>query len=245
MLTTMLDSKQKTFVFIFARGGSKGLPRKNVLPIGGFPLIVHSIHTAQALEDIAGIFVSTDCQEIASIAGAAGAEIISRPDELASDTASEWLAWQHAIRWVKAKYGDFDRFLSLPPTAPCRCVSDVKRCLKALNPNVDLVLTMAPSHRSPWFNMVTEDSEGRLELVKSEKAIQRRQDSPSCFDIATVAYAANPTYILKSSSIWEGKVCGIKIKPEHAIDIDNHVDYAIARFLKEQYLPNLEGADNA
>ena len=84
----MFDSKQKTCVFIFARGGSKGLPRKNVLPIGGIPLIVHSIHTAKALSDIEGIFVSTDCQEIASIATAAGAEIINRPKELASDTAS-------------------------------------------------------------------------------------------------------------------------------------------------------------
>ena len=241
----MFDSKQKTCVFIFARGGSKGLPRKNVLPIGGIPLIVHSIHTAKALSDIEGIFVSTDCQEIASIATAAGAEIINRPKELASDTASEWLAWQHAIRWVQAKYGDFDCFLSLPPTAPCRCVSDVKRCLNALNPDVDLVLTMTPSHRNPWFNMVIEDSEGCLELVKSDATIDRRQDAPSCFDIATVAYAAHPTYILNSSSLWEGKVCGVQIKSEHAIDIDNHIDYAIARFLKEQYLPTLQRIDNA
>ncbi len=216
-----------------------------MLSIGGLPLVVHSIHVAQALGDIEGIFVSTDCKEIASIAAAAGAEIINRPYELASDTAPEWLAWQHAIDWVQDKYGDFDCFLSLPPTAPCRRVIDVKRCLEALNPNVDLVLTMTPSHRSPWFNMVTEDADGYLKLVKTEAAIQRRQDAPSCFDIATVAYAAHPNYILKASSLWEGIVCGVEIRSEYAIDIDTHMDYAIARFLKEQYLPNLEEMDNA
>lgn len=240
----MFDSKRKTCVFIFARGGSKGLPRKNLLPICGFPLVVHSIHTAQSLGDIERVFVSTDCQEISSIAAAAGAEIINRPYELACDTASEWLAWQHAIRWVQAKYGDFDCFLTLPPTAPCRRVSDVKRCLEALNPNIDLVLTMSPSHRNPWFNMVTEDAEGCLKLVKTEAAIQRRQDAPLCFDIATVAYAAYPAYILKATSLWEGKVCGVKIRSEYAIDIDTHIDYVIARFLKEQYFQTLEGIDN-
>ena len=88
--------------------------------------------------------------------------------------------------------------------------------------------------------MVTEDSKGCLKLVNAGGAIQRRQDAPSCFDIATVAYAAHTTYILKASRIWDGKVCGVQLKSEHAIDIDNHVDYAIARFLKEQYLPTSE-----
>ena len=87
----MVNVKRKTCAFIFARGGSKGVPRKNILPIGGLPLIVHSIKVAQSLENIEGIYVSTDCEEIASIAAAAGAEIINRPIELATDTASEWL----------------------------------------------------------------------------------------------------------------------------------------------------------
>ncbi|MBW0180973.1 MAG: acylneuraminate cytidylyltransferase family protein [Vulcanococcus sp.] len=229
---------RKTCVFVFARGGSKGLPRKNLLPIRGLPLVAHSIRMAQLLGDTEGIYVSTDCREIASIALAAGAEVIERPAELASDTAPEWLAWQHAIRWVEARRGSFDCFLSLPPTAPCRSVADVRRCLDALAPNIDLVLTMTPSHRSPWFNMVIERSDGCLDLVNAGNRIVRRQDSPTCFDITTAAYAAHPAFIMKSSGIWDGKIRGVEIPPERAIDIDTPADFAIARFLKEQYLPD-------
>jgi CMP-N-acetylneuraminic acid synthetase len=238
------NSMRTTCAFIFARGGSKGLPRKNVLPIAGLPLVVHSIRAAELLGNTKGIYVSTDCQEIASLALAAGAEIIERPAELASDRAPEWLAWQHAIQWVQAKYGAFDRFLSLPPTAPCRNVGDLQRCLHALTSDVDLVLTTTPSHRSPWFNMVLERSDGYLELVKSGDSIKRRQDAPACLDIATIAYAAHPAFILAAKGIWEGRIRGVEVPSERAIDIDSPVDYAIARFLKEQYIPELEGPQN-
>lgn len=243
ILTVIINfnSMRKTSAFIFARGGSKGLPRKNLLPIAGLPLIVHSIHAAQLLGSIDGIYVSTDCQEIATIALDAGAVIIDRPAELASDIAPEWLAWQHAIQWVQTRYGLFDRFLSLPPTAPCRNIGDVQRCLDALTTDVDLILTTTPSHRSPWFNMVVETNNGYLELVKSADHIIRRQDVPACFDITTVAYVAHPAFILSAASIWDGRIRGVEIPSERAIDIDTLVDYAIARFLKEQYIPTFVG----
>ena len=88
--------------------------------------------------------------------------------------------------------------------------------------------------------MVVKDNEDCLKLVKSESLINRRQDAPSCFDIATVAYVASPNFVLKSSNLWDGKVRGVNIRSEHAIDIDNAMDFAIARFLKEQYLPSLQ-----
>jgi len=229
-----------TCAFVFARAGSKGLPRKNLLPINGVPMFIHSIRTAQMLGDINGIYVSTDCKEILSLALAEGAEVIDRPVELASDTAPEWLAWQHAIKWVETNHGYFDCFLSLPPTAPCRSVADVRRCIDALTPDVDLVLTMTPSQRSPWFNMVIKRSDECLDLVIPDSAISRRQEASACFDLTTAAYVSRPAFILSSSGIWNGRIRGVEIPPERAIDIDTPVDYAIARFLKEQYLPNLE-----
>ena len=93
----------KTYAFVFARGGSKGLPRKNILPIAGMPMIAHSIKIARNLRGVDHTYVSTDCDEIASIAESYGTEVIHRPAELASDTASEWLAWQHAINFVLKK----------------------------------------------------------------------------------------------------------------------------------------------
>jgi len=208
-------------------------------------MLAHSIRVAQQISEVASIFVSTDCNKIAEIGAAYGAEIIARPEHLASDKAPEWLAWQHAIESAQSRYGAFDRFLSLPPTAPCRSVDDVKRCLDALAPDADLVLTTTPSHRSPWFNMVVQSSNGYLELIKTGDEINRRQDAPACFDLATVAYAARPAFVLGATSIWDGRVRGVEIPPEHAVDIDTPVDYAIARFLKEQYIPTLMEPEDA
>ena len=222
-----------TFAFVFARGGSKGLPRKNILPICGLPLLAHSIKTARELSIVDRIYVSTDCDDIASIALRYGADVIPRPPELATDTASEWLAWQHAINFVIDSGNTFDRFLSLPATAPMRTPQDVQRCLDALHEDIDCVITITPAHRSPWFNMVTADQSLKLRLVRDNPDIKRRQDAPACFDITTLAYVSRPHFILNSSSIWDGTVKGVEVPRRRAIDIDDHLDFSIARFLME------------
>ncbi len=226
-----------TSAFVFARGGSKGLPRKNVLQIAGMPLLAHGIEIARNLKEVDNIYVSTDCEEIASIALQYGAEVIDRPSELASDTASEWLAWQHAIRFVIQNNKSFDRFLSLPATAPMRTTEDVQKCLSSLSEDVDFVITMTPSHRSPWFNMVTADKDRKVKLVAGNGDIKRRQDAPPCFDIATVAYVSRPEFILNSTSIWDGTIVGVEVPRNRAIDIDDELDFAIARFLMEDNEP--------
>jgi CMP-N-acetylneuraminic acid synthetase len=225
----------KTYAFIFARGGSKGLPKKNILPIGGMPMLAHGITIAHALQDVQKVYVSTDCEDIATIAKQYGAEVINRPPELASDAAPEWLAWQHAINFVIHSVGSFDRFLSLPATAPLRKPKDVENCLNALQEGIDMVITMTPSQRSPWFNMVTADSDGRVGLVAGDGDIKRRQDSQACFDMTTVAYVSRPEFILKASSMWDGSVVGVEVPRERSIDIDNDLDFAIARFLMEYH----------
>ena len=208
-------------------------------------MLTHGINIACQIEEISKVFISTDCPKIADIASSYGAEIIIRPAHLASDTAPEWLAWQHAIEHARAEHGNFDRFLSLPPTAPCRCMSDVQRCLNALTSDVDLVLTITAAQRSPWFNMVAKTSTDLLKLVNDGSSIKRRQDAPQCFDVATVAYASRPDFIMSASSIWDGRVRGVEVPYERAIDIDTPADYAIAKFIKEQYIPSVTGQDNA
>ena len=225
----------KTYAFVFARGGSKGLPRKNVLPIAGMPMIAHSIKIARNFRGVDHIYVSTDCDEIASIAESYGAEVIHRPAELASDTASEWLAWQHAINFVLKSGRPFERFLSLPATAPMRNTEDVQRCLNALQDGIDMVITMTPAHRSPWFNMVIADHNSKVKLVLGNGDVKRRQDSQQCFDMATVAYVSRPEFILGSSSIWDGNVVGVDIPRSRSIDIDDELDFSIARFLMEDH----------
>lgn len=222
-----------TSAFIFARGGSKGLPKKNVLPIAGMPMLAHSIKIAHKLRAVDRVYVSTDCDEIASIARQYGAEVIHRPSELASDTAPEWMAWQHAIKFVKQIGEPFDRFLSLPATAPMRTSEDVQKCLNALQEDIDFVITITPAYRSPWFNMVTADKNRKVTLVAGNGEIKRRQDALPCFDIATVAYVSRPEFILKSMSIWDGNVVGVEVPRNRSIDVDDEYDFKIARFLME------------
>tara|TARA_B100001989_G_scaffold223851_1_gene178013 strand:+ start:439 stop:1152 length:714 start_codon:yes stop_codon:yes gene_type:complete len=230
---------KKTFCFIFARGGSKGIPKKNILPISGLPLLVHSINLAKKLDEVDKIFVSTDCPEISEIAFKNNVEVIKRPLNLAQDDSSEWLAWQHAIKYVEKNQQKFDRFLSLPTTAPLRNKNDVQRCLEALDKNVDLVLTMSKANRSPWFNMVTSDESSKVNLIFHDPKINRRQDTPSCYDLTTIAYVSRPEFIMKSSSMWEGNVHGVEIPSERCIDIDNPLDYLVAKFLMENgHIPN-------
>ncbi len=235
----MLVTTSQVVAFVFARGGSKGLPGKNILPIAGIPLLGHSIRSAQSVPQVSQVFVSTDSEEIALVAEEFNATVIQRPPELATDQASEWLAWQHAIRHVNSNYGTFDCFLSLPATAPLRSSQDIQLCLDGLKPGVDAVLTMTPSNRSPWFNMVCSGDDGFLRLVNCEGGHQvvRRQDAPQCFDLTTVAYAIRPDFILSSNSFWDGSVLGVEIPPERSIDIDTPLDFAVARFLMEEWLP--------
>ena len=219
------------YAFIFARGGSKGLPGKNIKPLGGIPLIGHSINLAHKLSDVKKIIVSTDSDEIAAVAESLSVEVIKRPDELASDTASEWLAWQHAIHYLHARGESFEVFLSLPTTSPLRGRTDVEQCLAALDERTDMVVTVTPAARSPYFNMVVRGEDGYSEVVIHDDTIRRRQDAPTTYDMTTVAYVSRPEFILKNSGVFAGKVKSVIVPKERAIDIDDGFDFMVAEAL--------------
>ena len=224
----------KTFAFIFARGGSKGLPGKNIKALGGIPLLAHGIRLAQAMKCVERIFVSTDDAQIAAVAKQFGADVIDRPSVLATDTASEWMAWQHAINHVRAQGLDFDVFLSLPATSPLRKAQDVDNCLEALQADVDVVITVTPSARSPYFNMISTDSTGLAHVVLGTAQFQHRQDVPPVYDITTVAYVARPDFILTHERLFEGRVRPVLIPKERAVDIDDAYDFKMAQALLDK-----------
>jgi CMP-N-acetylneuraminic acid synthetase len=230
--TDIQGPELRTIAFIFARGGSKGVPGKNIKPLDGKPLIAHSIDIARSCAGIETVIVSTDDAAIAAAAREHGAEApFLRPAELATDASPEWLAWRHAIEWVRKDRGDFDVFLSLPPTSPFRNVQDVESCIRALteDPAADIAITVKDAHRSPYFNMVALDSQGYADLViKPTASITRRQDAPAVYDITTVAYAARPSFILKANGIFEGRIKTVKVPPERALDIDTPYDFLLA-----------------
>ena len=220
----------KNFAFIFARGGSKGLPGKNIKMLEGKPLLQYSIETAIASPSVQKIFVSTDDDAIAKVALESGAILIERPLELATDSSPEWLSWRHAIEWVKKHYGNFDGFISLPATSPLRAVEDVEAAIdKRIQMDADICISVTPSNRSPYFNMVKNNKDGFIELVNNSKVdIIRRQDAPEVFDITTVVYVSTPNFILNSYGLFSGKVTSIEVPKSRAVDIDDIYDFNFA-----------------
>lgn len=219
-----------TWAFIFARGGSKGVPRKNVRPLGGLPLIAWSIRCAQACGIFQRIVVSTDDAEIAEVARAHGADVpFMRPAHLALDTTPEWEAWRHAVSTLPG----VDRFVSLPATAPLRSPDDVIAAVRRYQEGAwDTVLAVTPAHRHPSFNMVHLHADGRAHLLMpAGPGIARRQDVPPAYDLTTVVYVTTPRYIMQANGLFDGRVGTIMVPRERAVDIDDEVDFAVAEAL--------------
>ena len=224
---------------ISARGGSKGLPGKNTKLLGGIPLIGRSIQVAKKVSRIDRIIVSTDSEEIAAVAREYGAEVpFMRPAELAKDTSSEWSVWRHAIDYLRNNDTiTVDVLVNLPTTAPLRNVIDVDNCLDEYEKGgVDIVITVTEAHRSPYFNMVSNDNKGYSSVVIPDGKINRRQDSPVVYDMTTVAYVVNPEYVKNSNGIFDGKVRSIEVPIERAIDIDTDLDLKIAECILQAKL---------
>lgn len=220
---------------ICARGGSKGLPGKNLRPLGGRPLIVWAIEQALAVERVRRVIVSTDSDEIAAVARDSGAEVpFSRPPELARDESPERLVWRHALGYLAESEGGYPHaLLVVPPTAPMRAVVDLERCLDEYEKGeADTVITVTDAQRSPYFNMVTASEDGSVSLViPPGTSIARRQDAPVVYDVTTVAYVARPEHVMAKDSIFEGRVRQVYVPRERALDIDTLLDLRIAECL--------------
>jgi CMP-N-acetylneuraminic acid synthetase len=225
----------KAIAFIFARGGSKGLPGKNIRQFSGKPLIAWSIEHALAVKRIDRVFVSTDSEEIAAVARKYGAEVpFIRPPELARDDSPEWLAWRHALNYLWDTEGFLPEVMvSVPATAPLRLPLDIENCLDEYEKgDVDIVITVSDAHRSPYFNMVKANADDTVGLViPPQSVISRRQDAPTVYDMATVAYVAQAQFVMTYNAVFEGRVRAVKVPTERAIDIDTLLDFQMAECL--------------
>lgn len=234
----------KIIAFIFARGGSKGLPGKNILPFCGKPLISWAIELALKIRKIDKVVVSTDCAKIQKIALECGAEVpFLRPEDLSQDKTPEWLAWQHALNQIKITSGSLpDIMVSLPPTAPLRSIIDVEHCIEEYHKGgADIVISATEARRSPYFNMVKKNPNGTYGLVipPQNLNISRRQDVPLVYDMTTVCYVANSEFVLNHKNIFEGRVKAVSIPAERSIDIDTALDFKLAEYLMELKIKNL------
>jgi CMP-N,N'-diacetyllegionaminic acid synthase len=218
---------------ICARGGSKGIKKKNLLKINNISLVGRSILQAKKCPLINKIYISTDSTEIANEAQKYGGLVpFLRPKKISGDKTSEILVWRHFINYIEKKIKKIDYIVSIPPTAPLRKIKDINECLRvAIKNKADIVLTGSISHRNPYFNMVKIKNKKISLICSIKKKIVRRQDAPKCYDLTTVCYVFRPSYIKNNSNLFSNKTRLVIIPKERSLDIDNNFDYEVAKFL--------------
>jgi CMP-N-acetylneuraminic acid synthetase len=225
----------KYVAFVFARGGSKGVPSKNLRKVAGKSLLQRAIETGLATPEITRVIVSTDSDEIAEAAVDHGAEVpFMRPAELATDESPEILSWRHALRELETLEGKApEAMVSIPTTAPLRVPEDVSGCIKVFESKAaDLALVTAVSSHNPYFNMVeVQENQGLQVPMFSRKDIFRRQDAPVVHGLTTVAYVAKTEYVFGCQSLFDGHVYSYEVDISRSLDVDTEFDLEIASIL--------------
>ena len=223
---------------ICARGGSKGVKNKNIKKLNGKPLIAYTIEQAKASGLFEHIVISTDSDDIANVAKQYGAEVFfKRSEEMASDTAGKLDVIKDAFIRSEDYYSRiFDYLIDLDATAPLRNLQDIINSFNQFKENNnDNLITAMPSRRSPYFNLVEQDKNGKVYLSKKlDGAIVRRQDAPKSYDMNASIYIWKRDIILNESSLFLEKT-GLYVMPEErSIDIDNELDFKFVEFLMKE-----------
>lgn len=220
---------------ICARGGSKGLPRKNVLPFAGRPLIAHTIAHALACPGIDGVYVSTDDDEIAAVAQAHGARVpYRRPAELASDQAPKIPAIEHLVQHLEAAGERIDIVVDLQPTSPLRLPQDIAGAL-ALAGQAGLVVSVTEPSHNPYYSLVEVQGDGTLALSKSTGAA-RRQDVPEVWGLNGSIYVWQRAALRQAADhgFWTVPMRPFAMPRERSVDIDDALDFAMAEWLLQR-----------
>ena len=223
---------------ICARGGSKGVKNKNIKELNGKPLIAYTIEQAKDSGLFEHIVISTNSEIIANVAKKYGAEVFfKRSDDMASDTAGKLEVIKDAfVRSEEYYKRTFDYLIDLDATAPLRSIEDIINSFKQFKANDnDNLITAMPSRRSPYFNLVEQDKDGKVYLSKKlDSAVVRRQDAPKSYDMNASIYIWKREIILNEKSIFLEKT-GLYVMPEErSIDIDTELDYKFVEFLMKE-----------
>ena len=232
-----------TSILICARGGSKGIHKKNLSRLGPWSLLEWSIHMALLYTSREKIFLSSDSLEILSLGQSYGINCIKRPDSLATDSSPEEETWKHFIEnYIEAKDLN-DPLVILPPTSPFRNLKLLDESIACLSHDTPLVVSAYPSARSPWFNMVKNVGNNHFEIVIPNSGFTRRQDAPPTFDLSTCFFTFIPSLLMSTkSSRYELPFTIVQVDREQTLDIDEPCDLELARMywnsLGAEYIPS-------
>lgn len=228
----------KRLCTICARGGSKGVKGKNIRHLLGRPLIAHTIAQARAAGLFEAVAVSSDSAAILEAAREAGADLlITRPDDMASDTAAKAPAIRHALIEAERLLGhEVDVLVDLDATSPLRLPGDIVGAVRLLEETgVTSVITGAPARRSPYFNLVELDGGGTVRLSKpTDPPVARRQDAPRCFDMNASIYVWRRSPFVVRPAVFYDDTRLFEMPEDRSVDIDSELDFEIVRLLMER-----------
>jgi N-acylneuraminate cytidylyltransferase len=222
-----------TLFVITARGGSKGLPGKNIKELCGKPLIAYSIDVARAFTSDENICVSTDSEEIKRVVEAYGLKVpFIRPDYLATDTATSNDVLVHAVNYYKGQNREYRKLCLLQPTSPLRTAEDVKGAMDLYRDDIDMVVSVVKSH-APAV-LCQDDEEGFVQLVYNKKALGRQQ-LPDMYEYNGAVYVMNVSSLLEKGMGGFSKRVKYVMSKEHSVDIDDIYDfYQVESILKNR-----------
>jgi len=223
---------------ICARGGSKGVPGKNIRPLAGKPLIAWSVEQAKESGLFAIVAVSSDSADILEASRAAGADLlVERPAELATDTVSSIPAMEHCLRAAEAALGrECEVLVALQPTSPTRAVEDIAGAVALLEESgADSVITGQPARNSPYFSLVERAPDGAVALAKTlDRPIVRRQDAPECFDMNGSVYVWRRAAFIANPAVFQPVTRLYAMPEERSVDIDTELDFALAELVMQR-----------
>jgi len=237
--------KSNILLTICARGGSKGVKGKNFRLLQGKPLIAYTIEQALKWGKASHVVVSTDSEEIASIAKKYGAEVpFKRPEELATDTAGKLPVIRHAINECERIYNEeYPIIIDLDPTSPVRTPDDIEKAfLHFIKTGATTLFSVVASHKSPYFNMVERDKNGNVVLSKTpDHPILCRQDAPAVYDMNASIYIFKREYIINPAVLSPiSNHCEIYCMNDWtSIDIDREIDFRFIEFLVQENIISL------
>ncbi len=228
----------KRLCTICVRSGSKGVKNKNVRELSGKPLLAYSLLQAKASNLFEAVAVSSDCDEILKLAKNWGADyLIKRPAHLATDQAAKIPAIWHCVKSVEELAAQsFEVIVDIDVTSPLRLISDIQAVVKLLETKqVSNVITGTPARRSPYFNLVEINQQGRVQLAKPlAEPIYRRQDAPRCYDMNSSIYAWQKSALVQSNTVFHQDTLLYLMPPERSVDIDSELDFQIVELLMKR-----------
>lgn len=218
-----------------ARGGSKGVPRKNIRLLSGKPLLQYTAEAALRSRHLSRLILSTDEEQVAEVGRRCGLEVpFIRPAELAEDKTPMLPVIQHAVRWVEGKGDHFDAVCLLQPTNPLRLPEDIDACIELLASSAaDAAVTMLPvppEHNPHWVYFRAAD--GLLSLSTGEPApIPRRQDLPPAFHREGSVYVTRRDVVMEENSLYGKRLVGHLMEAARSVNIDTPADWDRAEYL--------------